>query len=172
VHGFATSGSGRVVNFTTALVLSKNANGLVGHWPAGVPVCAVDVPLDALPRDGVDVGDVDGVLVVPNGREVGAELHVLVVGQSGRSSERGLSARRIAGRGAALRGDGKQTLLEGLGRTSTPFPPEKVRALYPDHATWLATYRAATEHLVETGVFLADDAEEIVARASTLELPI
>ena len=55
--------------------------------------------------------------------------------------------------------------------TSTPFPPEKVRALYPDHATWFAAYRAATEHLVETGVFLPDDAETVIARASTLELP-
>ena len=44
--------------------------------------------------------------------------------------------------------------------TSTPFPPEKVRALYPDQAAWFARYRAATEHLVETGVFLPDDAED------------
>ena len=55
--------------------------------------------------------------------------------------------------------------------TSTPFEAEKVRALYPDHATWFAAYRAATERLVETGVFLPDDAEAAVARASTLELP-
>ena len=44
--------------------------------------------------------------------------------------------------------------------TSTPFPPEKVRALYPDHAAWFAKYRVATERLVETGVFLPDDAED------------
>ena len=53
--------------------------------------------------------------------------------------------------------------------TSTPFPPEKVRALDPDHATWLAAYReTATERLVDTGVFLPDDAEAVIARASTL----
>ena len=56
--------------------------------------------------------------------------------------------------------------------TSTPFPPEKVRALYPDQAAWFANYRVATEHLVETGVFLPDDAEAVIARASTLELPV
>jgi hypothetical protein len=56
--------------------------------------------------------------------------------------------------------------------TTTPFAPEKVRALYPDHDTWLAAYRAATERLVETGVFLPDDADEVIARASTLELPV
>ncbi len=56
--------------------------------------------------------------------------------------------------------------------TSTPFPPEKVRALYPDQAAWFAKYRVATERLVEKGVFLADDGEQVIARASTLELPV
>jgi hypothetical protein len=55
--------------------------------------------------------------------------------------------------------------------TSTPFPPEKVRALYPDHAAWFAQYRAATERLVDAGVFLADDATEVIAEAATSELP-
>jgi hypothetical protein len=56
--------------------------------------------------------------------------------------------------------------------TSTPFPPEKVRALYPDQAAWFGRYRVATERLVETGVFLADDGQEVIAQASTLELPV
>ncbi len=56
--------------------------------------------------------------------------------------------------------------------TSTPFPKELVRALYPDHAAWFAQYRAATERLVEARVFLPDDAEDAIARASTLELPV
>ena len=55
--------------------------------------------------------------------------------------------------------------------TSTPFPREKVRALYPDHAAWFDRYRAATEHLVETGVFLTDDGEDLVATAATRPLP-
>ena len=56
--------------------------------------------------------------------------------------------------------------------TSTPFAPEKVRALDLDQAAWFGRYRVATERLVETGVFLADDAEQVIARASTLELPV
>jgi hypothetical protein len=56
--------------------------------------------------------------------------------------------------------------------TSTPFPPEKVRLLYPDDAAWLAQFRAATERLVDAGVFLADDADDVFAAASTRELPV
>ncbi|MFI5047187.1 MAG: alpha/beta hydrolase domain-containing protein [Acidimicrobiia bacterium] len=54
---------------------------------------------------------------------------------------------------------------------SAAFPPEKVRALYPDHATWLAQYTAAVDRLVEDQVVLPDDAAGMIARASTLELP-
>ena len=54
---------------------------------------------------------------------------------------------------------------------STPFPEEKVRALYPDHAAWFAKYKAAVEHLVDTEVILPDDAAEMLARAASADLP-
>jgi len=56
--------------------------------------------------------------------------------------------------------------------TMTPFPPEKVRALYPDHRAWLDRYIAATRHLVDTRVVLEDDAGAMIARASATELPL
>ncbi len=62
--------------------------------------------------------------------------------------------------------------LNTLTGNSTPFEPEKVRALYPDHAAWLATYRAALDHLVETEVVLPDDAAEMRARAEVRPLPV
>ncbi len=56
--------------------------------------------------------------------------------------------------------------------SSTPFPPEKVRALYPDRDAWLARYRVATEDLVANQVVLADDADAMLARAAAMELPL
>jgi hypothetical protein len=55
--------------------------------------------------------------------------------------------------------------------SSTPFPPEKVRALYADREAWLALYRTATERLVDAEVVLADDADRMLARASATEFP-
>ncbi len=54
---------------------------------------------------------------------------------------------------------------------SIPFPPGKVRALYPDHAAWFAKYKDAVERLVERQVILRDDAHKMLARAEALELP-
>ena len=54
---------------------------------------------------------------------------------------------------------------------STPFPEEKVRSLYPDHAAWFAKYKAAVDHLVDTEVILPDDAAEMLARAASATLP-
>jgi hypothetical protein len=56
--------------------------------------------------------------------------------------------------------------------STTPFPPEKVRALYPSKEVWFARYKAAVEHLVSAEVFLADDAEQLINHASTTELPL
>jgi hypothetical protein len=56
-----------------------------------------------------------------------------------------------------------------LNGTSTPFPPEKVRALYTDRDAWFAKYRAAVDQLVATQVFLPDDAEQVLQRAATME---
>lgn len=52
----------------------------------------------------------------------------------------------------------------------TPFSPEKIRALYPDHAAWLEKYERATRHLVESRVILEDDADSMIAKASETEL--
>jgi hypothetical protein len=59
-----------------------------------------------------------------------------------------------------------------LSGSTTPFPPEKVRSLYADHAAWLGSYRAAADRLVDAGVFLPDDASIVIARAAALELPV
>jgi hypothetical protein len=67
-----------------------------------------------------------------------------------------------------IEGDGSN-LLRG---SSTSFTPEQVRALYPDHATWFARYKAAVEDLTQAGVVLPDDGEAMVAQAETRPLPI
>jgi len=54
--------------------------------------------------------------------------------------------------------------------SSTPFPPEKVKALYADRDTWFAQYKDAVDHLVETKVFLPDDGARIVAAAATMQV--
>ena len=63
-------------------------------------------------------------------------------------------------------GDGLNMLVG----TSTPFEPEKVEALYPDHTAWLARYCHALDHLVETEVVLPDDADDMRARAEVRSL--
>jgi len=61
--------------------------------------------------------------------------------------------------------------IAAVGGSSTPFPPEKVKELYPDHDAWFAKYQAAVEHLVESEVVLPDDAERMLARARAFSLP-
>ncbi|MFI5047286.1 MAG: alpha/beta hydrolase domain-containing protein [Acidimicrobiia bacterium] len=56
--------------------------------------------------------------------------------------------------------------------SSTPFPPEKIQALYASREAWLDQYTAATMRLVEAQVLLPDDADRLVARAATRDLPI
>jgi hypothetical protein len=56
--------------------------------------------------------------------------------------------------------------------SSTPFPAEKVRALYRDRDAWFARYRAATAQLVATEVVLPDDAEAMLARAAVMNFPV
>jgi hypothetical protein len=58
-----------------------------------------------------------------------------------------------------------------MGHT-TPFPPEKVRALYGDRQTWFAAYAAATARLVEAGVVLPDDAAEMLEEAGARGISI
>ena len=66
-------------------------------------------------------------------------------------------------------GDDGTSLLRG---SSTPFPPEKIHALYPDHSAWIAAYASAVDRLVETGVIVPDDAAMMLARAESRPLPI
>ena len=65
-------------------------------------------------------------------------------------------------------GDGLNMLIGN----STAFPPEKVKALYPDHGTWFAKYKAAVDQLVAAEVVLPDDAAEMRARAEVRPLPV
>lgn len=49
--------------------------------------------------------------------------------------------------------------------TFTPFPPEKIAALYPDHETYVAAVRAAAEDLVVRRHILAEDAQAYIDAA-------
>ncbi len=55
--------------------------------------------------------------------------------------------------------------------SSQPFAPEVLRALYPDHATYVARYREAARAAVEGGVLLAEDADRLVERAAAAAVP-
>jgi hypothetical protein len=55
--------------------------------------------------------------------------------------------------------------------SSTPFSPEKVRTLYPSRDVWFDRYKTALDQLVDTEVFLPDDAADVLARVSALEYP-
>jgi Alpha/beta hydrolase domain len=66
-------------------------------------------------------------------------------------------------------GDDGTSLLRG---SSTPFPPEKIKALYPNRSAWMAKYESAVERLVETGVIGPDDAAMMLARAGSQDLPM
>jgi hypothetical protein len=55
-------------------------------------------------------------------------------------------------------GPGFQTL---LGRR-TPFPPDKLRSLYPDHATYVSAYAAAAQRAVDAGTLRPQDARRLV----------
>ena len=61
--------------------------------------------------------------------------------------------------------------IANVGGSSTPFPPEKIRALYPDHSAWYRKYEAAVEQLVADQVVLPDDAADMLTRVAELELP-
>jgi hypothetical protein len=66
-------------------------------------------------------------------------------------------------------GDDGTSLLRG---SSTPFPEQKIKALYPNRSAWMAKYESAVERLVETGVIVPDDAAMMLARADSQDLPM
>jgi hypothetical protein len=74
----------------------------------------------------------------------------------------------LATHAAERLGDDGTNVLRG---SSIPFTAEKISALYPDHATWLAKYKAAVGQLVQTGVILPDDGAAMVAKAEVRPLP-
>lgn len=65
-----------------------------------------------------------------------------------------------------IEGDGSN-LLRG---TSTPFPLEKLRQLYPDRKAWQAQYRVAVERLVDSCVVASGDAEAMIAASESMGL--
>lgn len=61
--------------------------------------------------------------------------------------------------------------LAGAMGSSTPFPPEKVRALYPTKQAYAAKYHAAVDRLVDAGLLLPDDADALRANGDSFAPP-
>jgi hypothetical protein len=55
--------------------------------------------------------------------------------------------------------------------TTTPLAPERIRQLYPDHATYVTKFTAAAERAVRAGYLLPADRDEAVARAEAAPVP-
>ena len=55
--------------------------------------------------------------------------------------------------------------------TTTPLTPERIRQLYPDHATYVAKFTAAADRAVRAGYLLPPDRDEAVARAQAAPVP-
>jgi hypothetical protein len=58
-----------------------------------------------------------------------------------------------------------------LSGESVPFSDEQLRALYPDHDTYVARYDAAVDAAVEAGYVLLRDAETLRADARAADVP-
>jgi hypothetical protein len=57
-----------------------------------------------------------------------------------------------------------------LGRR-TPFPLDKLRSLYPDHATYASAYAAAAQRAVDAGALRPQDARRLVDKAEAAPIP-
>jgi hypothetical protein len=55
--------------------------------------------------------------------------------------------------------------------TTTPLSPQRIRQLYPDHATYVAKFTAAADRAVQAGYLLPPDRDEAVARAQAAPVP-
>lgn len=55
--------------------------------------------------------------------------------------------------------------------TTTPFSPDRIRQLYPNHATYVAKFTAAADRALRAGYLLRPDHDEAVARARTANVP-
>ncbi|SMD22882.1 alpha/beta hydrolase domain-containing protein [Kibdelosporangium aridum] len=59
----------------------------------------------------------------------------------------------------------------GLLGTTTPFTPDRLRQLYPDHATYVAKFVEAANRALNAGYLLRPDYDEAVARARAANVP-
>ena len=59
-----------------------------------------------------------------------------------------------------------------LAGTSTPFTPERLRALYPDHAAYVERYNGAVDEGVARGFLLEEDARRLRERAAAAPVPV
>jgi hypothetical protein len=57
-----------------------------------------------------------------------------------------------------------------LSGTFTPFPPDKVEALYPTHETYVAAVTAAAQDLAAKRYILAEDADAYIADAERSDI--
>jgi hypothetical protein len=58
-----------------------------------------------------------------------------------------------------------------LAGTSTPFSPERLHALYPDHATYVERYDRAVDEGLAKGFLLEEDAQRLRERAAAAPVP-
>jgi hypothetical protein len=58
-----------------------------------------------------------------------------------------------------------------LAGTSTPFTPERLRALYPDHAAYVERYERAVDEGLAKGILLEEDAQRLRERAAAAPVP-
>ncbi|MEE8166056.1 MAG: alpha/beta hydrolase domain-containing protein, partial [Myxococcota bacterium] len=55
--------------------------------------------------------------------------------------------------------------------SSTPFPPETLRELYPDRDAYVARFEAAVHHGLDEGFLMPRDAKRLRAEAAAAEIP-
>ncbi|HEY2332501.1 MAG TPA: alpha/beta hydrolase domain-containing protein [Acidimicrobiales bacterium] len=72
---------------------------------------------------------------------------------------------------ATLSGTNSGSRMIQLVGSRVDFTPERLRKLYPDHAAYVARFRAAADAAVAVGYLLARDADTLVAQAEAAPVP-
>jgi hypothetical protein len=72
---------------------------------------------------------------------------------------------------ATLSGTNGGSRMVQLVGSRTDFAPERLRELYPDHATYVRRFREAVDAAVSAGYLLRRDAEVMVAEADAAPVP-